>query len=108
MYDHNKELAQNIVDNIWKLLMQTPSNIFDLYFCVLYVLYGIHKNYPMEVRSDNYDEIVIHGENDALLNDLHRYVSEKNIFYESREFSKFSHDVFKVLLDVNRESFEAC
>ena len=108
MYDHNKELAQNLVDRIWDLFRQSPCNIFDLYFCVLYVLYGIHKNYPMEVRNDNYNEIVIHGENDALLNDLHRFVSEKTIFYASREFSKFSHDVLKVLLDGNRESFEAC
>ena len=71
-------IKDGILTTIYRFMrdFDRDVNSFDVYICVVYVLYGIHKQYTaVEQKSSS---IFFFFLEDELLNDIYEHIKEKN------------------------------
>ena len=72
----------------------------DLYLSVLYILYGIHKGYPVVYDEDDlfFD---VDDTFDHLLTDIREYYGERFYYCKRR-------NLYNGLIEIDHDSFEQC
>lgn len=92
-------IKDGILTTIYRFMrdFDRDVNSFDVYICVVYVLYGIHKQYTaVEQKSSSIFFACIE---DELLNDIYEHTKEKNheihLYNLYRDLSFFKHEDFE-------------
>ena len=98
----NNSISQKIVNIVLYHINYNrgAGTLMDLYLSVLYILYGIHKGYPVVYDEDDlfFD---VDDTFDHLLTDIREYYGERFYYCKRR-------NLYNGLIEIDHDSFEQC